>query len=254
MFLKSLKRSVAILFLASIVILPVIGQMNGSPDYISPKVANYDEIPVLIRHLPDWESVRDRTTYARSVAELKAALGERPVLDLIDFAGGTEAVTAQYDAGRLLIIEYSTPQGSIEADAIFTAKLSSDDDDTTVYRRIGNYNAFVFDADDEATANALLDQVKYEKIVHWLGRNPYIISAERAFVLTTSDIFLSTFIAIVMGLGMAIFLGIISGYIFFSIREYKRSSMPTFTDAGGMTRLNLDGFTPEIAPKHLLKD
>jgi hypothetical protein len=30
--------------------------------------------------------------------------------------------------------------------------------------------------------------------------------------------------------------------------------MPTFTDAGGMTRLNLDGFTPDIIPDRLLKD
>jgi hypothetical protein len=123
-----------------------------------------------------------------------------------------------------------------------------------VYRRIGNYNVFVFDAADPTSANALLDQVKYEKVVQWLGRNPYIISAERAFVLTTSDIFLSTFLAIVGGLGFAILTGVIAGYAFFSIREYKRASMPTFSDAGGMTRLNLDGFTPDITPKHLLKD
>jgi len=250
MFKTSLESVIAAILLACIVSLNAFGQTVSSLSYKGEEVS--EEVPVLIKHLPDWESVRARTTYAKSVGELKSALGERPVLDLIDFSGGTEAVTAQYDAGQLLIVEYSTPQGSIEADGEFTAKL--DGDDTTVYRRIGNYNAFVFDAADQTAANALLDQVKYEKMVQWLGKNPYIISAERAFVLTTSDIFLSTFLVIVTSLAMAIFLGIISGYVFFSICEYRRSSMPTFSDAGGMTRLNLDGFTPEIAPKHLLKD
>ena len=241
------------LFLASILSLAVSAQMVSSPAYKGPGGADED-VPVLIKHLPEWESVREKSTYAKNVSELRRVLGDRPVFDLIDFSGGTEAVTAPYDAGTLLIVEYSTPQSSIEADAAITAKLSSEGDKTTVYRRIGNYNAFVFNAVDSAAANALLDQVKYEKVVQWLGRNPYIISAERAFVLTTSDIFLSTFLAIVGGLGLAILTGVISGYVFFSIREYKRASMPTFSDAGGMTRLNLDGFTPDITPKNLLKD
>jgi hypothetical protein len=253
MFITFLKKPTTVLFLASVLSLAVSAQVVGSPAYNGRGAAGED-IPVLIKHLPDWESVREKATYAKNVPELRGALGDRPVLDLIDFSAGTEAVTAPYDAGTLLIIEYSTPQGSIEADAAFTAKLSSDGDATTVYRRIGNYNAFVFDAADQAAADALLAQVKYEKVVQWLGRNPYIISAERAFVLTTSDIFLSTFLAIVGGLGFAILAGVISGYVFFSIREYKRSSMPTFSDAGGMTRLNLDGFTPDITPKRLLKD
>ena len=134
------------------------------------------------------------------------------------------------------------------------AQLAAVNDGTTVYGRIGNYNTFVFDAVDQTAANSLLDQVKYEKNVQWLGKNPFIISAERAFVLTTSDIFLSTVFVIMMGIGIAIFGGIISGYVFFSIREYRRAGMLTFSDAGGLTRLNLDGLTSEITPKHLLKD
>lgn len=254
MFITFLRKPTTVLFLASILSVIVSAQVVGLPAYKSQGASQEGETPVLVKHLPEWESVSSRTTYSKNVSELERALGDRPVLDLIDFSGGTEAVTAPYDAGILLVIEYSTPQASIEADAAFAAKLSSDGDKTTLYRRIGNYNVFVFDAADPEAANALLDQVKYEKVVQWLGRNPYIISAERAFVLTTSDIFLSTFLAIVGGLGFAIFTGIIAGYAFFSIREYKRSSMPTFSDAGGMTRLNLDGFTPEIMPEQLLKD
>ena len=249
-----LKKPLVSLFLAFVVNLPLLGQAVGSTDYINISELEADQIPALIRHLPEWENVLPHAAYMRDGDSVRAAVGDRSVLSVLNFVGGTEAVTAQYPAGLLLMIEYATPQASIEADAAFTEKLSSLGETNTLYRRIGNYNVFVFDATNRTDAEALLDQVKYEKVVQWLGKNPYIISAERAFVLTTSDIFLSTFLVIVMSLGMAIFVGIISGYIFFSIREYKRSSMPTFSDAGGMTRLNLDGFTPDITSERLLKD
>lgn len=235
------------LFLVAIFILPSRGQAVSSIPYTSQEVSDIDGIPVLIKHLPAWESVRSQTTFAKSGAELKAALGERPIIDLIDFSGGTEAVTAPYDAGKLLIIEYTTPQASVDADAKFTASVAESGDGSTIYRRIGNYNAFVFDAPDRPAAEALLDQVKYEKQVHWLGDNPFLITAERVFVLTTSDIFLSTALVIVFGMGGAVLIGIIVGFIFFNFRDGKRSKLRTFSDAGGMTRLNLDGFTPNIS-------
>lgn len=242
-------RIIAAIFLACITNLASFGLTVGSVPYKSQEVSEIDGIPVLIKHLPDWEIVRDRTTFARSVGELKTVLGERPILDLIDFSAGTEAVTAQYDAGKLLIVEYTSPQGSVDADTKFTDAIA---DETTVYRRIGNYNVLVFDAPDKTAANALLDQVKYEKQVQWLGNNPFRISPERAFVLTTTDIFMSTVIFIVIGIFISIFGGIIIGFIFFYFRDGKRAKLSTYTDAGGMIRLNLDGFTPDIAPERLL--
>jgi len=50
------------------------------------------------------------------------------------------------------------------------------------------------------------------------------------------------------------FTGIAVGYIFFYLRDGKRSNTYAYTDAGGMTRLNLDGFTPDIVPERLLGD
>ena len=234
--------------------LPCSAQSNSSIPYKSQEVSEKDGIPVLIKHLPNWEVVRGQTTFSTDVGSLKAALGERSVLDLIDFAGGTEAVTAPYPAGELLIIEYTSPQASIEADGRFTDALISAGDHSIVYRRIGNYNAFVFDATDVDAANNLLDQVKYEKTIQWLGRNPFQISPERAFVISTTDLFISTVLIVVLGVGFSLVGGLILGYVFFLIREKKRARMPTFSDAGGMTRLNLDGFTPDIAPKGFLND
>ena len=226
-----------------------------APDKKIQEVSEADGIPVLIKHLPDWENVRNSAKLAHSVGDLRAALGERPVFDLIDFKGGTEAVTAPYPQGKLLIVEFVSPASSADLDTKLKDALAGQ---PVYYRRIGNYNTFVFNAPDEAGANGLLDQVKYEKYIQWLGDNPFMAQrahqAERNFVMTTADIFLSTLLAIVTGLGVSIVIGIFAGFIFFYLRDSRRAAMPTFTDAGGMTRLNLDGFTPEVSPDRLLKD
>jgi len=225
-----------------------IAQTAATPKYKSQELSEVDGVPVLVKHLPDWESHKDSTVFAAKPGELETALGQRPILAQIDFTAGTEAVTAQYPAGRLLIVEYTSPQASVEADQLFSQLA----DDTMVYRRIGNYNAFVLDVSDRNSANALLDSVKYEKNIQWLGNNPFRISAERAFAITTADIFMSTLIVILIGIGLSIVGGIAAGFIFFAARERHRRSMPTFSDAGGMIRLNLDGLTPDIMPDRML--
>ncbi|MGI8848712.1 MAG: hypothetical protein ACR2HT_00910 [Pyrinomonadaceae bacterium] len=231
-------------------------QEKTPPPIVSQEVSESDGIPVLIKHLPNWENVRKDATLTNNVNDLLKALGERPVFDLIYFAGGTEAVTAPYKEGKLLIIEYPSPQTSVEADNIFKERLVQIGQNPPIfYRRIGNYNAFVFDANDEATANVLLDQVKYEKDIQWLGTNPFLFQrAERAFVVQTADLFTSTFILIGLGIGFTLVAGLIAGIFYFYIREQKRSTMETFSDAGGMTRLNLDGLTPQSSPDRLLND
>ena len=253
---RVLVKSLASAFFITIAAFPLVfAQSPTASKYKSQEISETDGVPVLLKHLPDWDRVRDRAVFATKTLDLKASLGERSILDLIDFPAGTEAATAPFDSGRLLIIEYASPQGSVDADAKFTAALAEDEQAaSTVYRRIGNYNVFVFDAIDKAAADALIDQVKYEKQVQWLGANPFRITAERAFVLTTTDMFISTFLIVLIGIGISIGGGIVAGYVFFYIRDQKRAGMPTFSDAGGMTRLNLDGLTPDIASDRLLND
>lgn len=228
-------------FLAAIGVLFLLA-CGTFAQFKSQEVSEEDGVPVLIKHLPDWENARNRATLTNNVDDLRKALGARPVFDLVDFRGGTEAVTAPYDAGKLLIIEYTNPQSSIEADNLFKQKLAeTPPNPPVVYRRIGNYNAFVFDVADEAAANALLDQVKYEKVVQWLGKDPnYEKKAERFFAIRAADIFLSTILVIIGGLALAILTGIGVGLVYFRLREQQRSAMSAFSDAGGMTRLNLD--------------
>ncbi len=242
MFRQVAFRSTILFWTFLLGMLNVIAQSQTGPTIKSQEVSDIDGVPVLIKHLPDWESVRNAATFTNKPQDLKNALGDRPILELIVFAGGIEAVTAPYPAGRLLIVEYTSPQGSIEADTKFQEDIAnSPQTPPVVYRRIGNYNAFVFDATDEASANALLDEIKYQKVVQWLGEDPYLLKRlERYFVTTTRDIFISTVIWIVMGIGLSIVTGIIAGFVFFRYREQKRTTRTAYSDAGGLTRLNLD--------------
>jgi hypothetical protein len=234
----------------------ISAQPQNAPAIKSQEVSETDGVPVLVKHLPEWENARNSATFTTNVNDLRQALGERPVFDLIDFSGGTEAVTAPYPQGKLLIIEYAAPQASVEMDNKTAQRLAEiGQTQNIVYRRIGNYNAFVFDAPDAVSANALLDRVKYEKEVQWLGENPFMLRrAEYAFIQTTSQLFVATTLAIVMGIGLSVLCGIIVGVIFFYLRDQKRATTAAFSDAGGMTRLNLDDLSVQIVPKGFLKD
>ncbi|MEP6902236.1 MAG: hypothetical protein ABJA66_10830 [Actinomycetota bacterium] len=226
---------------------------GGFAQFKSQEVSEEDGVPVLIKHLPDWENARNRATYLNNGNDLRKALGERMVFDLIDFAGGTEAVAAPYEAGKILIVEYTNPQTSVESDAQFTQRIAKNPQTPPIYyRRIGNYAAFVFDATDEVAANALLDQVKYEKSVQWLGEDPnYQKKYERFTATRAADIFLSTTLWIVGGLSIALFTGIVVGLLFFRSRDRRRTTRAAFSDAGGMIRLNLDGLTAQASDRFL---
>lgn len=249
-----MKKALFIKFVISICIsLAAFGNVFAQSDKL---ILEEDKTPSVIKALPDWEAAQNRATFTKSTDDLRKSLGSRPIFDLIVLGNGIEAVTAPYPQGKLLIVEYPTPQASIDANAQFTQKLTENPPTPPVfYRRIGNYSAFVFDASDETAANTLLDRVKYEKTVQWLGENPMpAIRAEREFAIMTGDIFLSTVIVVALGFATTVLAGLGVGLIFYYLREQKRSTTQIFTDAGGMTRLNLDGLTPETAADRLLKE
>ncbi len=84
--------------------------------------------------------------------------------------------------------------------------------------------------------------------MQWLGEDHDIpTAAEREYTNTTAGDLLSTFYAILLGILIAAVFGLFCGLLYFRYRERERARMPTFSDAGGMIRLNLDGLTPEIA-------
>src|SRR5258706_16071668 len=113
----------AALILACILHFTSFGQTVSSIPYKSQEVSEKDGIPVLIKHLPDWESVRGQTTFAHNLGELKAALGDRPLLDLIDFSAGTAAVTAPQHAVNVFFMENTMREGAGATRAKLTASI-----------------------------------------------------------------------------------------------------------------------------------
>ena len=218
-----------------------------------------DGIPILIKHLPDWETVRKQAMVVANLSDLQKLSGNRPILNEIEFTVGTEAVTANYDKAKLIIIEFSTPQMAVDIDRKIQARLTETAQPITqiAYRRIGNYSVFVFDAPDEATANTLLDKVLYEKSVNWLGGNPFpgIAAArkEKEYLTTTGDIIVTVVKTSGLAFVAALTFGGLLGALIFYRRRAQQSGVNSYSDAGGMVRLNLDEMTPQADVSRLLE-
>jgi hypothetical protein len=231
--MKKLSLQILLLFAVSI---SVFGQSSG---YQSQEVSEVDGVPVLLKHLPDWESVKSQAKITNSIDEVRTEFGNPAVLSGIDLNGGAEAAYASYGDSRLLLIEYPTPQGSSSADTAIQSAIAGSAG--VVYKRIGNYNAFVFGGSDPAAADALLGKIEYGKSVQWLGDDPfYLEKFERYVALTGRDVAFSTIFFILGIFGTAILIGVGVGYVYFRIREHERAHRTAFSDAGGLTRLNLD--------------
>jgi hypothetical protein len=220
------------------------------------------DIPSVIKHLPDWQRVQPQTAYALSLETLKGFVPDEPVLDAVSFTGGAEAAVAHYDAGDLVIIEFTTPQLATVNDAQISAKLQELRGITqpvsavrvpTAYRRVGNYAVFVFNGQSEQAANQLIDQIKYEQVVRWLGNNPYAFEeAQKKYVDTT----LGVLVSVVKGSGLALLtclaVGGFFGALLFVRRRSQQRAIHVYSDAGGMSRLNLDDLTPQTDPSRLI--
>ena len=212
-----------------------------------PPAQGAQEIPVIVKHLPDWETMaQERALYIEDMFTLKHLMQYQPVLNAVSLDNGTEAATATYDEGaRVVIFEYQTPQLAFDADATIKARLAelrgAGQPVPSAYRRVGNYSVFVFDAPNEAAATGLINKVKYEKDVRWLGEDPFAVGrANRAWLNMSTSVIVNTVkatgiaIAVCLGIG-----GIFGGWIFMR-RRAQAALTEEFSDAGGMLRLNLD--------------
>jgi hypothetical protein len=251
-------RTIGILLAAVLFTVGAYAQQTAFVDNIKEppqEVSEGDNIPVLVKHLPDWEKVKGKAVLAENPGALAKAVGDQPVLSVISFTAGTEGVVASYDAGKLAIIEFTTPQMATDADAKIQDSLArSAGQRLPVYRRVGNYAVFVFDPKDEQSANALIDQVKYEKVVQWLGSNPNLAQKkEHDVVKSTSEVVLNAIRITGIILVVTLSLGGLAGLLIFRSRNRQLSQADLYTDAGGMTTLNLDGLV-QTRRDNLLKD
>lgn len=215
------------------------------------------EIPVLLKHLPSWEQAVETALYLVSLDQLKSRVSNQPVFEAFTFEGGTEAVAANYGPTQLIIVEFSTPQLAGDNDWNIREKIrelwSQGKPAPTAYRRVGNYSVFVFNAPSEQAANQLIDQVKYEQVVRWLGDNPnWLREAQRRYTETM----LGTFVSVVKASGLAAVLcfgvGGFFGALLFTRRRAQQAAQGAYSDAGGMVRLNIDQLSPETDCHRLL--
>src|SRR2546425_5369960 len=214
------------------------------------------DVPALMQHLPNWQSVANKATYAVTLDVLKGAAPNQPILDAVSFEGGTEAVAANYNQGQLVIVEFSTPQFSVDNDQRIAAKLqelkSQAQPVPTAYRRVGNYSVFVFNGTDEAAANQLIDQVQYQKVVQWLGEDPHLYQKlQRYFTQTSAGVLMAVLESSGLSLVICLGAGALLGFLLF--RRRRAQAAAVYSDAGGSVRLNLDELTDKEDTTRLLE-
>jgi hypothetical protein len=261
-----LRLFLKIIVLGSLLFLAVAPSRSQSPRSPQEKVANNapetsneEDARVLVQHLPPPEEAQKNAVYLSSFSDINKLRLQQPVLSAVQSGGDADAALGTYGPTEVLIIEFHTPQLAADNDQRIIARIQElwklGQPAPSAYRRVGNYSVFVFDAPDEQTAKQLIDQVKYEQVVQWLGENPNILKeAQKRYVNTT----LGVLVAVLKASGYAALLclgvgGLIGG-VLFSYRRSQQKAATAYSDAGGMLRLNLDEMTAETNPARLLRE
>jgi len=217
------------------------------------------DIPALVKHLPDPENASKNVVFLNSFTDLSRIPDQSPVFSAIQSDRNADAVFARYGPKTLLIVEFNTPQLATDNDRRIIDRIHElwklGQRAPTAYRRVGNYSVFVFDAPDEASAKQLIDKVKYEQVVQWLGDNPNIYKeAEKRYINTTLGVLIAVLKASGYALITCLGLGGLIGGLLFTYRRSQQKVATAYSDAGGMLRLNLDELTPETDPRRLLRE
>jgi hypothetical protein len=109
----------------------------------------------------------------------------------------------------------------------------------------------VFYATDEKTAAALIDQVKYEQVVQWLGDDPHLYDRLQRYLTQTSA---GVLVAVLKSSGLSLILclgvGGAIGALLFRHRRAQRAA--AYSDGGGSIRLNLDDLNGPSAERPML--
>jgi len=216
------------------------------------------DIPVLIKHLPNPDEAQKNAVYLNSFSDTGNLGLQQPILSTVQAEGNADAALARYGPSKVLLIEFHTPQLAADNDRRIIARIQElwklGQPAPTAYKRVGNYSVFVFDAPDEQTAKELISQVKYEQVVQWLGENPNIFKeAEKRYINTTLGVLIAVLKASGYALIACLGMGALIGGLLFSYRRAQQKTV-TFSDAGGMLRLNLDELTAETDPSRLLRE
>jgi hypothetical protein len=192
--------------------------------------------------------------YLSTFSSLDSLGLQQGVLSAVRGDGNADAAFATVGASKVLLVEFHTPQLATENDQRIIARIQElwklGQSAPTAYRRVGNYSVFVFDAPDEQTAKQLIDQVKYEQVVSWLGENPNILrDAQERYVNTTLGVLVTVLKASGYALVGCLGFGGLIGALLFTYRRSRQKEVTAYSDAGGMLRLNLDELTTDLTER-----
>src|SRR5262245_57800986 len=81
------------------------------------------EIPPLVKHLPNWEENQKRAEFLSRFRTLEYLVPNQGALSVLDTGGDADAVLADTGSGKVLIIEFHTPQLAKDNDERIIAKI-----------------------------------------------------------------------------------------------------------------------------------
>lgn len=218
------------------------------------------ELSPLPAHLPEQNKIAASEKYLIGPEALSRIAAFSGLKEIVNFTGGAEAVTAEYDNGggrmSLLIVEYHTPQ--LASDGYEQIKnhhnaLSAQEQARRVIKRTGNYIIEAVNVSDLAAAQAITGQIKYTARVYWAGDrftaipldyrppDPSVLEEARR----TAQFLTSTFYGIGLMIVGAFVMGVLTGGTFFYWRRYQRRKLglgDAFSDAGGTVQLDIEGY------------
>lgn len=222
--------------------------------------ADAGELPVLPSHLPERSKIVGTERYFVGPVALAKLANFSDLKNVVDFIGGAEAVTADYQNGSgtmsLLIVEYHTPQLATDGHARFQQYfdgLSQTEKDRRLLSRIGNYVVQAVSIQDRAAAESVVGQIKYAPKVYWEGRKMRDIPLESrppdpaaiAEANETAQVIIRALYWIGVMLLTTIGVGVMTGGTYFYWRRYRRRKLgldDLFSDAGDRVSLNLGGY------------
>ncbi len=225
------------------------------------------ELPTLLHSLP--KNYVERSERYFLGAESLNAYFERG-RDIFSFNGDAEATIAEYQKPdavanraegepgkgatkhrpasrltvskpfKLVIVEYHTPQFATEAEGqatAYLASLSEAEQSRLIVKRIGNFLVGASNFEDREYAEQLVSSIEYPYVVKWL-QNPAIPTRDPFQEQKVAQVILSSFSLVGLA-GLIMMTGglLVGTFVFLRRRRQNRES---FSDAGGMLRLQLD--------------
>lgn len=199
----------------------------------------------LLAELPEASRIAGTERYAPSLETLRRL---RPDLEADVFrmgAGGADAAVADYAQAsgspmRIVLVDYQTPQLAADAERslmAYFAALPPEVQQQRILRREGNYILEATGVTDRAAAEQILGTVKYSFAIKWLkGYAPPALNLNEE-TYKAALLFINSFAIVGICFTTALVCGIVVGAVVF--RNRRRAAANLFSDAGGMTHLDL---------------